>query len=231
MGNLYGYIRVSTRDQNEDRQLIALRELKIPEKNIFMDKQSGKDFNRPQYKRLVRKLKKDDLLYIKSIDRLGRNYAEILEQWRLLTQTKGADIVVLDMPLLDTRRGKDLMGTFLSDIVLQVLSFVAENERTNIRQRQAEGIAAAKSKGVRFGRPPSPLPENFHSVYQKWRSGKMTGTEAAQQCGMPLSTFRYRAKIYEKATFFVNASFYKKVYLPAKYPQICFCTNYSIFPG
>ena len=138
MGNLYGYIRVSTRDQNEDRQLIALRELKIPEKNIFMDKQSGKDFNRPQYKRLVRKLKKDDLLYIKSIDRLGRNYAEILEQWRLLTQTKGADIVVLDMPLLDTRRGKDLMGTFLSDIVLQVLSFVAENERTNIRQRQAE---------------------------------------------------------------------------------------------
>ena len=130
MGNLYGYIRVSTRDQNEDRQLIALRELKIPEKNIFMDKQSGKDFNRPQYKRLVRKLKKDDLIYIKSIDRLGRNYAEILEQWRLLTQTKGADIVVLDMPLLDTRRGKDLMGTFLSDIVLQVLSFVAENERT-----------------------------------------------------------------------------------------------------
>ena len=179
MGNLYGYIRVSTRDQNEDRQLIALRELKIPEKNIFMDKQSGKDFNRPQYKRLVRKLKKDDLLYIKSIDRLGRNYAEILEQWRLLTQTKGADIVVLDMPLLDTRRGKDLMGTFLSDIVLQVLSFVAENERTNIRQRQAEGIAAAKSKGVRFGRPPSPLPENFHSVYQKWCSGKMTGTDAA----------------------------------------------------
>ena len=177
LANLYGYIRVSTRDQNEDRQLIALRELKIPEKNIFMDKQSGKDFNRPQYKRLVRKLKKDDLLYIKSIDRLGRNYAEILEQWRLLTQTKGADIV------------------------LQVLSFVAENERTNIRQRQAEGIAAAKSKGVRFGRPPSPLPENFHSVYQKWRSGKMTGTDAAKACGMPLSTFRYRAKIYEKATF------------------------------
>ena len=177
LGNLYGYIRVSTRDQNEDRQLIALRELKIPEKNIFMDKQSGKDFNRPQYKRLVRKLKKDDLLYIKSIDRLGRNYAEILEQWRLLTQIKGADIV------------------------LQVLSFVAENERTNIRQRQAEGIAAAKSKGVRFGRPPSPLPENFYSVYQKWRSGKMTGTDAAKACGMPLSTFRYRAKIYEKATF------------------------------
>ena len=179
--------------------MIALRELKIPEKNIFMDKQSGKDFNRPQYKRLVRKLKKDDLLYIKSIDRLGRNYAEILEQWRLLTQTKGADIVVLDMPLLDTRRGKDLMGTFLSDIVLQVLSFVPENERSNIRQRQAEGIAAAKARGVRFGRPPAPLPENFHHLYQQWKNGKITGTAAAKLCGMPLSTFRYRAEIYEKA--------------------------------
>ena len=198
LGNLYGYIRVSTRDQNEDRQLIALRELKIPEKNIFMDKQSGKDFNRPQYKRLVRKLKKDDLLYIKSIDRLGRNYAEILEQWRLLTQTKSIDIVVLDMPLLDTRRGKDLMGTFLSDIVLQVLSFVAENERINIRQRQAEGIAAAKARGIRFGRPPKPLPENFHQIYQQWKNGKITGTAAAKLCGMPLSTFRYRAEVYEK---------------------------------
>lgn len=198
LGNLYGYIRVSTRDQNEDRQLIALRELKIPEKNIFMDKQSGKDFNRPQYKRLVRKLKKDDLLYIKSIDRLGRNYAEILEQWRLLTQTKGIDIVVLDMPLLDTRRGKDLMDTFLSDIVLQVLSFVAENERTNIRQRQAEGIAAAKARGVQFGRPPAPLPKNFYSIYQKWRIGEISSTQAAKECEMPRSTFRYRAKLYEK---------------------------------
>ena len=157
----YGYVRVSTKDQNEDRQYIALRELCIPEENIFMDKQSGKDFVRPQYRRLVRRLKKDDLLYVKSIDRLGRNYTEILEQWRILTKEKGADIVVLDMPLLDTRRGKDLMGTFLSDIVLQVLSFVAENERSNIRQRQAEGIAAAKARGVRFGRPPLPLPENF----------------------------------------------------------------------
>ena len=193
MANIYGCIRVSTRDQNEDRQLIALRELNIPEKNIFMDKQSGKDFNRPQYKRLVRKLKKDDLLYIKSIDRLGRNYAEILEQWRLLTQTKGADIVVLDMPLLDTRRGKDLMGTFLSDIVLQVLSFVAENERTNIRQRQAEGIAAAKAKGVRFGRTPKPLPDNFEEVYRRWNHGDITGAAAARACGMPLSTFRDRA--------------------------------------
>jgi len=179
--------------------LIALREMSIPEGNIFMDKQSGKDFDRPQYKKLVRKLKKDDLLYIKSIDRLGRNYEEIQNQWRVLTKEKGIDIVVLDMPLLDTRRGKDLMGTFLSDIVLQVLSFVAENERTNIRQRQAEGIAAAKARGVRFGRPPRPLPENYHSAYQRWKAGAITGTAAAKECGMPLSTFRYRAEIYEKA--------------------------------
>ena len=197
-GNIYGYIRVSSRDQNEDRQLMAFAVLRIPEKNIYLDKQSGKDFERPQYRKMVRKLKKDDLLYIKSIDRLGRNYAEILEQWRLLTKEKGIDIVVLDMPLLDTRRGKDLMGTFLSDIVLQVLSFVAENERSNIRQRQAEGIAVAKAKGVKFGRPPKPLPENFHNLYQKWKSGKITGTAAAKACGMPLSTFRYRAKKYEK---------------------------------
>ena len=196
---IYGYIRVSSRDQNEDRQLIAMKELSIPDKNIFMDKQSGKDFNRPQYKRLLRRLKRDDLLYIKSIDRLGRNYEEIQNQWRILTKEKGIDIVVLDMPLLDTRRGKDLMGTFLSDIVLQVLSFVAENERTNIKQRQAEGIAAAKAKGIRFGRPPKPLPENFHQLYQQWKTGKITGMAAAKACGMPMSTFRYRAEIYEKA--------------------------------
>ncbi|MDE6281203.1 MAG: recombinase family protein [Oscillospiraceae bacterium] len=201
MANIYGYIRVSTREQNEDRQLIALREMSIPEQNIFMDKQSGKDFDRPQYKRLLRKMKKDDLLYIKSIDRLGRNYGEILEQWRILTKEKGIDIVVLDMPLLDTRRGKDLMGTFLSDIVLQVLSFVAENERTNIRQRQAEGIAAAKARGVRFGRPPGPLPENYHSAYQRWKAGAITGTAAAKECGMPLSTFRDKAVVYEKEKF------------------------------
>ena len=195
----YGYIRVSARDQNEGRQLIAMRELSIPEKNVFLDKQSGKDFERPQYKKLVKKLKPDDLLYIKSIDRLGRNYGEILEQWRILTKEKGIDIVVLDMPLLDTRRGKDLMGTFLSDIVLQVLSFVAENERTSIHQRQAEGIAAAKARGVRFGRPPRPLPANYHSAYQRWKSGTITGTTAAKECEMPLSTFRYRAELYEKA--------------------------------
>ena len=148
---------------------------------------------------LLRKMKKDDLLYIKSIDRLGRNYEEILQQWRVLTKEKGVDIVVLDMPLLDTRRGKDLMGTFLSDIVLQVLSFVAENEHTNIRQRQAEGIAAAKAKGIHLGRPPQPLPANFHTMFQKWKKGEITCTAAAKECGMPLSTFRYRAEIYENA--------------------------------
>ena len=169
----YGYIRVSSHDQNEDRQLIALQELKIPDKNIYMDKQSGKDFERPQYRKLVRKLKKDDLLYVKSIDRLGRNYAEILEQWRKLTKEKGIDIVVLDMPLLDTRRGKDLMGTFLSDIVLQVLSFVAENERNNIRQRQAEGIAAAKARGVRFGRPEIKMPDHFDQTISAWEKKRL----------------------------------------------------------
>ena len=200
MGNVYGYIHVSTKDQNEDRQFIALREMSVPEKNIFLDKQSGKDFKRPMYIRMLKRMKKDDLLYVKSIDRLGRNYDEILEQWRILTKEKGVDIVVLDMPLLDTRRGKDLMGTFLSDIVLQVLSFVAENERTNIRQRQAEGIAAAKKRGIRFGRPPKPLPKNFHEIYQQWKNGKITGLEAAKACGMPMSTFRYRAEIYRKST-------------------------------
>lgn len=194
----YGYIRVSTREQRGDRQLLALEEFGIPKKNIYMDKQSGKDFNRPMYKKMIRKMKKDDLLYIKSIDRLGRNYGEILEQWRILTREKQVDIVVLDMPLLDMRRGKDLMGTFLSDIVLQVLSFVAENERVNIKQRQAEGIAAAKAKGVRFGRPPKPLPENFHFVYQRWKMGEITGTRAAIECKMPLSTFRYKVNVYEK---------------------------------
>jgi len=175
-----------------------MQELSILEKNIFMDKQSGKDFDRPQYKRLVKKLRPDDLLYIKSIDRLGRNYEEILEQWRVLTKERRVDIAVLDMPLLDTRRGKDLMGTFLSDIVLQVLSFAAENERTSIRTRQAEGIAAAKARGVRFGRPPKPLPESYHSAYQRWMAGAITGSAAARECGMPLSTFRYRSKLYRK---------------------------------
>lgn len=189
MAEVYGYVRVSTRDQNEERQLIALQKLAVAEKNIFMDKQSGKDFDRPAYKRMVRRMKKDDLLYIKSIDRLGRNYGEILEQWQILTKEKEIDIVVLDMPLLDTRRGKDLMGMFLSDIVLQVLSFVAENERSNIRQRQAEGIAAAKARGVRFGRPAIPCPDNFDQIHRDWRNKKITLRQAADACEMPVGTF------------------------------------------
>ena len=195
---VYGYMRVSSRDQNEDRQRAALYEVGVPEAHVFLDKQSGKDFDRCQYKKMVRKLKKDDLLYVKSIDRLGRNYAEILEEWRVLTKERGVDIVVLDMPLLDTRRGKDLMGTFLSDIVLQVLSFVAENERMNIRQRQAEGIAAARARGVRFGRPPRPLPENFEPVCRDWRDKKITLKQAAEACGMPAGTFYSKARRYEE---------------------------------
>ena len=196
----YGYVRVSAKDQNEARQIDALHAIGLPDSAIYVDKQSGKDFDRPQYKKLYMRLKNGDILYIKSIDRLGRNYDEIIKHWRRITRFREADIVVLDMPMLDTRRGKDLLGTFLSDIVLQVLSFVAENERVNIRQRQAEGIAAAKARGIHLGRPPEPLPENFHQVYQKWKSRKITGTQAARECGMPLATFRYRAEIYEKAT-------------------------------
>ncbi|MBO5914655.1 MAG: recombinase family protein [Clostridia bacterium] len=192
--SVYGYIRVSSKDQKEDRQQIAMNEVGVEPQNIYSDKQSGKDFDRPQYKKMLRKLKKDDLLYIKSIDRLGRNYEEILLQWRLLTKERGIDIVVLDMPLLDTRRGKGLMGTFLSDTVLQVLSFVAENERTTIKQRQAEGIAAAKAQGIRFGRPPLPLPDNFREVYKAWRSKKLTLKQAADACNMPVGTFYGKAR-------------------------------------
>lgn len=197
MGITYGYIHVSSRDQKEDRQRKAFQELLIPEKNIFLDKQSGKDFERPEYQRMVRRMKQNDLLYIKSIDHLGRNYGEILEQWRVLTREKEVDIVVLDMPLLDTRRGKDLMGTFLSDIVLQVLSFVAENERENIRQRQAEGIAAAKARGVKFGRPEFPYPENFREIYLDWREKRITLQQAAKACGMPVGTFYGKARKFE----------------------------------
>ena len=189
MGNIYGYARVSTREQNEDRQLIALQEVRVSKQNIYLDKQSGRDFNRPMYLRLLKKLKREDLLYIQSIDRLGRNYDEILEQWRILTKERKVDISVLDMPLLDTRRGKDLMGTFLSDIVLQVLSFVAENERKSIRQRQREGIEAAKLRGVQFGRPKLPMPENFLEAYARWVSKEVSGAKAAEQCHMTMSTF------------------------------------------
>lgn len=201
MKRIFAYVRVSARDQNEDRQMEAMKEMAVPGENIFLDKQSGKDFDRPQYKRLIQCLGEDDLLYIKSIDRLGRNYEEIIEQWRIISKVKRADIVVIDMPLLDTRKGKDLMGTFLSDIVLQVLSFVAENERGNIRQRQAEGIAVAKARGVRFGRPPEPLPDNFHAVYQRWDAGKLTNAAAAKECRMAVSSFRYRAKNYRNTAF------------------------------
>lgn len=194
MGTQYGYVRVSTREQNEGRQLLALSGVQVPEKNIYMDKQSGKDFNRPMYQKLLKRLKPDDLLYIKSIDRLGRDYREVLEQWRILTKEKKVDIVVLDMPLLDTRRGKDLVGTFLSDIVLQVLSFVAENERKNIRERQREGIEAAKLRGVRFGRPEKPLTENFEEVCGRWLAKEISGKEAARQCGMPSTSFYRKAE-------------------------------------
>ena len=190
---IYGYIRVSTKEQNEDRQIFAMREAGIPSDSIFTDKQSGKDFARPAYQHLLSILDKKSVIYIKSIDRLGRNYEEIIEQWRFITKEKQADIVVIDMPLLDTRRGKDLMGTFLSDIVLQVLSFVAENERQVIRQRQAEGIIAAKEKGIRFGRPEIPVPENFQSICIKWKNKELTMREAAMLCGLAESTF------YDKA--------------------------------
>ncbi len=196
--SIYGYIRVSSRDQNEARQLAAFQEFSIPQKNIFIDKQSGKDFERPSYKRMIKCMKSEDLLFIKSIDRLGRNYGEIIEQWRFLTKEKGIDIVVMDMPLLDTRRGKDLMGTFISDIVLQVLSFVAENERENIHLRQAEGIAAAKARGVKFGRPALPYPDNFQSVYHDWRKKRITLSQAADACDMPVGTFYGKARTYEK---------------------------------
>lgn len=204
MSKTYGYIRVSSADQNEARQWIAMNGKAVPKQNIYLDKQSGKDFNRPQYKRMLKKLKSGDLLYLLSIDRLGRNYEEIQNQWRILTKEIGIDICVLDMPLLDTRNGKDLMGTFIADLVLQILSFVAQSERENIKKRQAQGIAAAKAKGIRLGRPPKPLPENYHQVYQRWKSGKITGIEAAKQCGMTMSTFRYQARIYEKVYFLVK---------------------------
>lgn len=194
----YGYIRVSSASQREDRQVIAMHEQGVPDSRIFIDKQSGKDFNRPQYQKLVKKLKQNDLLYVVSIDRLGRNYKEIQTQWRILTKDIGADICVLDMPLLDTRRGKDLLGTFISDLILQLLSFVAENERASIRQRQAEGIAAAKARGVHFGNKPHKLPENFDAQRSAWRSGQITLREAANACGMAKSTFYDNAIRIEK---------------------------------
>lgn len=192
----YGYIRVSSIDQNEDRQLIALHDAGVDDKHIYTDKQSGKDFERPQYKKLVKKLKPGDLLYILSIDRLGRNYVEIQNQWRILTKEKGVDICVLDMPLLDTRQGKDLMGTFIADLVLQILSFVAQSERENIRKRQEQGIAAAKARGVRFGRPEVPVPENFGEIIRAWEKGEISFDDTIKQCGMAEATFYRRLREY-----------------------------------
>ena len=201
MKEMYGYVRVSTKDQCEERQLIAMQEFGVPEKNIFMDKLSGKDFERPRYKRLLRKLRSGDVVVIKSIDRLGRNYGEIQDQWRLITKEKQADIVVLDMPLLDTRqKADDLTGTFIADLVLQILCYVAQMERENIRQRQAEGIAAAKARGVKFGREKMPIPETFYPLWEKFRQREVTARAAAQELGVVHSTFLKWGNIVEKTS-------------------------------
>lgn len=194
-GKVYGYVRVSSADQNEERQLVEMRAHNVPAENIFLDKQSGKDFDRPQYLKMIETLKKDDLLYVLSIDRLGRNYDEILSQWKILTKDIGIDVCVIDMPLLDTRQGRDLIGTFISDIVLQILSFVAENERENIRKRQAQGIAAAKASGSRFGRPRRGDPAAIDAAYELWKNTpELTAVDAAAMCGVSLSTFYRRVK-------------------------------------
>lgn len=198
MGNTYGYARVSTKEQNEDRQILAMGQLQIPLRNIYVDKQSGKDFNRPMYKRMIRRLQPDDLLYIKSIDRLGRNYEEILDQWRILTKEKKIDIAVIDMPLLDTRRGKDLLGTLIADLVLTLLSYVSENERSNIKSRQQEGIEAAKLKGIRFGRPEKPTPHNFGQICSRWLAKEISAEEAAKLCNFTRATFYRRVKELKK---------------------------------
>lgn len=196
MGEIYGYARVSSVEQNEERQMLAFGEVKISEQNIFVDKQSGKDFERPEYQRMIGRLQRGDLLYVKSIDRLGRSYQEIQRQWKLLTQDKGVDICVLDMPLLDTRTGKDLMGTFIADLVLQILSFVSENERVNIRKRQEEGINAAKKRGVKFGRPREPLPKNFAAAVRGWETKNVSLKETLRQCRMSKTTFYRRVREY-----------------------------------
>ena len=199
MNNIYGYIRVSSVDQNEARQLAAMQRLQVPEKHIYLDKQSGKDFERPNYQNLIGKMQQGDLLYILSIDRLGRNYKEIQKQWRYLTGEKGIDICVIDMPLLDTRQYKDLLGTFISDIVLQILSFVAESERDNIRKRQAQGILAAKAKGVRFGRPEASIPKNFTKLVRQWRQDELPLKEVLSRCRISRATFYRRLRDMEAA--------------------------------
>lgn len=196
MTQIYGYVRVSSIDQNEERQIVELSKRNVLSKNIYIDKQSGKSFERPQYKKLIKKLKQGDLLYILSIDRLGRNYLEIQEQWRILTKEKDIDICIIDMPLLDTRNGKDLMGTFIADLVLQILSFVAQNERENIRKRQAQGIAIAKAKGIKFGRPEIMLPENFGELVHEWEKKKLPLSEVLKVCKMSEATFYRKLKAY-----------------------------------
>jgi len=199
MGICYGYVRVSSAEQNEDRQMLAMDGLRILPRNVFVDKQSGKDFDRPAYKKLIERLQSGDLLYVKSIDRLGRNYADIQSQWRILTKEKGVDIAVIDMPLLDTRLNKDLMGTFIADLVLQILSFVAQNERDTIRKRQAEGIAAAKARGVRFGRPLKPVPADFAELLKQWDDKKISKEKILKKCNMSISTlYRRKAEIRGK---------------------------------
>lgn len=193
---VYGYVRVSSTDQNEERQLVIMKENNVPKSNIYIDKQSGKDFERPQYKELVKKLKAGDLLYILSIDRLGRNYEDIQKQWRILTKDIGIDICVIDMPPLDTRNGKDLMGTFIADLVLQILSFVAQSERENIKKRQAQGIAVAKAKGVKFGRPEVPTPDDFYMYISKWEKCQITTSEILKLTGLSKSTFYRRVREY-----------------------------------
>ena len=199
MGNVFGYVRVSSQDQNEQRQLVALREKGVDPARIYIDKQSGKDFNRPQYKSMVESMRPGDLLFVLSIDRLGRNYEDIQRQWRKLTKEIGIDICVIDMPLLDTRNGRDLMGTFIADLVLQILSFVAQSERENIRKRQTQGIAAAKARGVHMGRPVKMVPPDFLDIIQDWESGKIKPSEAAQRCGMCETTLYRRRKEYYQA--------------------------------
>ena len=196
--NTFGYVRVSSQDQNEDRQMIAMREIGVQDSMIFLDKQSGKDFNRPQYQEMVSKFQEGDLLYVLSIDRLGRSYKEIQEQWQILTKEKMIDICVMNMPLLDTRQYKDLMGTFIADLVLQILSFVSQMERDNIRQRQAEGIAAAKAKGVRFGRPQKETPDGFDEMLRNWKTGNIKLDEAIQMSGVCKSTFFRMVKEQKK---------------------------------
>lgn len=199
--SVYGYARVSSQEQNEDRQLIALQEQGVPKRSIYIDKKSGKDFERPAYQRLLKKLREGDLVVLKSIDRLGRNYQEVMDQWRIITKEIGADVKVIDMPLLDTTVAKDLLGTFIADLVLQVLSFVSENERANIKQRQAEGIAAAKRRGVKFGRPSKSLPDNFDELFHLWREKKISSEELSMQCNMAMSVIYKKMRLREDGIY------------------------------